>query len=301
MASQPRKRHIVPQAYLRSFCISGGERIHWLDVQTFELHEQSIDSVMHRHDYYRQPHAPDEVDEFCLEKKMGEIYEGNVKRWIETLINDAASFPPDDMLQFMHFIELQRLRVPAQHEQARQELKTFVENQELPEEIAGDMNGQAKDFFTVEIDKAHRFNYMRETMEEGIVRNCLYRMDWNICTPPQGCFFVTSDNPVVIFNPAESFGFDAKIEQVGSELIYPLTPSWCLYLNHPERSKELSGDPFCTVPEESMRTDCMKISHKSMPREACDFFNGIVARAATRVVASGHLEMLKQIKETLVE
>lgn len=256
---------------------------------------------MHRHDYYRQPHVPDGVDEFCFEHKTDEFYENKIRGWIEQLINDAASFTPDDMLQFIHCIELQWLRVPAQHERAIQELKSFVESQELPPGIAGELTGRVKDFFTVQVDKGYMFNYMREMMEEGIIRNCLYRMDWNVCTPPQGCFFVASDNPVVIFNPAAPFGFDARIEQVGSELIYPLTPSWCLHLTHPERNTELSGDPFCTVTEESMRTDCMEISHKSMPREAFHFFNGVITCAATRCVASGHLATLNKIREMLVE
>jgi hypothetical protein len=295
--NQPRRHHTTPQAYLEQFCIPETDRVHWLDVKSLEMHEQSIDKIMHRHDYYRQPHAPDGVDEFCLEKKLGELYESHIKRLIETLIADAGSLNTEDMQCLLECIEFQYLRVPAQHERAIRDLKSFAENQELPKDIAGDLRGKVKDFFTIQIDKGYRFSYMKDMLANGVIRKCLYRMKWHVCAAPKGGYFVTSDNPVVIFNPASPIGIDAEIDQVGSELIYPLTSSWCLYLTHPEKTAMDFPDLLCRVPRTPMYEDRMNIEHKSLPEKTCDFFNRAVAIAATRFVACSEKQTLYQIKE----
>lgn len=297
---QPRRHHTTPQAYLNLFCIPNTDKIHWLDIKSLKMHEQSIGEVMHRRDYYRQSHVPDGVDEFIFEKKINQFYENNIKRLIEKLINDASSLTSDDDMQcLLECIELQRLRVPAQHETAMQEIKRFAENQELPEDIAGDLKGTVKDFFTIHIDKSYRFNYMKEMLASGIIRKCLYRMKWHICAAPEGGSFVTSDNPVVIYNPASPLGIDAEIDQIGSELIYPLTSSWCLYLTHPEKKTMDSPDLLSRIPKNPMYEDRINMEHKSLPESACNFFNRVVAIAATRFVASSDHQALCQIKEEL--
>lgn len=298
-SNQPHRHHTTPQAYLKQFCIPETGRVHWLDIQSLEMHEQSINQIMHRHDYYRQPHAPDGIDEFVFEKKIGEHYESKIKRLIDGLINDPAAFTSEDMQCLLEYIELQRLRVPAQHERAIQELKFFAENQEVPEEIAGDSKGKVKDFFTVQIDASYRFNYMMEMLADGVVRKCLYRMKWNVCAAPEGFFFVTSDNPVVVFNPAVPYGIDADIDQIGSEVIYPLTSSWCLYLTHPEKETAEPSDLLCRVPKRPMHEDCMNFVHRDASEKMCNFFNAIISIAATRFVASCDRQILCRIKERL--
>ncbi len=273
----------------------GSDKLCWLDVQTFELHEQKPEKVMRRKDYYRQQHVPNEIDEFCFEKKLSEFYEAHIADWIHRLIHDVHSFTQDGMRQFIHHIELQYLRVPAQHQRAIDEIKQVAENIHI--DVPGLPKGFVKDNFKVSVKDSHRFAYMHEMLLDGIIQKCLSRMDWNVRKAADGVQFLTSDNPITIFNPGVLDPCDARIEQIGSILIYPLTPSWCLYLSHPENSGNPKHHPLQLIPPEPCRTN--HIAHKIMSPENCHFCNFVIARSATRVVAAINKGVLQDIYEKL--
>jgi len=297
MTNEPRQHHTTPAAYLRSFCMPDSDKLCWLDIRTRKLHEQSPENVIRCRDYYRQEHTPEGVDQFCLEKKQSEFQERHIPRWIHQLIHDAASFTQEDMLQFIHHIEYQHIRVPAQHQRASEKIKRIAENMHI--DLPDLPSGPVKDHFKVDIKDSFRFRYMHQMLSSGIIRNCLCRMDWDVCKVSDGSHFVTSDNPVIIFNPEVLHSNEANIEQVGSILIYPLTPSWCLHLSHPENAHKPKPKPLQLIPTEPSRSDQMMISHKIIPPERCHFFNMAITLAATRVVVADDRTILENIRKSL--
>ncbi len=271
-----------------------------MDRHSLDIHKQNPRKIMRQRNYYRQPHAPSGVDEFCLEDAISQFYEDNIARWISTLINDPGSFAHEDgnLLQFMHHIEFQHLRVPQQHKRAIEDIKRIAENLHI--DMPGLPRGPVKEYFQVNIADSYKFNYMREMLYTGVIRKCLYRMDWNVCSPQQGDFtFITSDNPVTIFNTALEQGSIPSIDQVGATVLYPLTPSWCLHLTHPEMSQEPKPNPLDLVSKIPSRTDHMLIKHRTVPPEVCAVFNLAVARAASRVIAASDPLQLECIRELM--
>ena len=154
---------------------------------------------MRERDYYRQTHAPAGTDEFCLEHDVSVAYETHIQRWISTLIDNPRSLSQEDFLQFIHHMEFQKLRVPTEHDRAKERIRQFAEALHMDQPDFP--RGRVGDFFKVQIHDTYRFNFMKDLSEAGTYRRLFYRMVWDVCRADDRGLFVTTDNPVIVLNP----------------------------------------------------------------------------------------------------
>lgn len=299
MLKRPRKHHYVPATYLKQFVVPGTSRLALLDMTTGDIRLQRPRKVMRVHDYYRQRHAPKGIDEFCFEIDIGKRIESQIVRLIGKVIAGGTDITEEELVLLLQHMELQRIRVPQQAEfasgLARAQIESMVmDSPELP-------NGKVGEYFKVEIKDEFRFNFMREMVEAQIYTRYFSRMIWKAWKMPEECHVVTTDSPITIFNPDYPHLIEAGIGRLGSITLYPLTPSWCLEMIHPEKESDPDFDPAGTVEVEWK--DLQRVELRvgaEMPVEKAKAANGILTMRARRFVAADSPELLEELRDSLL-
>ncbi len=255
---------------------------------------------MRERDYYRQTHAPAGTDEFCLEHDVSVAYETHIQRWISTLIDNPRSLSQEDFLQFIHHMEFQKLRVPTEHDRAKERIRQFAEALHMDQPDFP--RGRVGDFFKVQIHDTYRFNFMKDLSEAGTYRRLFYRMVWDVCRADDRGLFVTTDNPVIVLNPCFPPPLSPPVNLAGSMVLYPLTPSWCLQLRHPEVIQQPQLHPMMVVPDMPVHTDQIEIRHGiPLSKDDVDTVNFSLALSAKRFVAASDTEPLKKLQIELAQ
>ena len=292
---QPRQHHIVPVCYLKRFCIPGGEKVAVLDLSNGDIRSQRPSKILRRRDHNRQPDAPDGIDEFVFEKALATVFEAKLPTMLDELQSQVPHLSDRELLLFMEFLEIQRPNVPKIAEVFRELAKVQVE--EVARAAPGVAEAMQKYRLQVEIKETHRFNYMRELIGSRQFVKYLYRMVWYIREMPEGVPLVTTDAPVVIVNSADKPGAMHGIGLLGARLIYPLSPRFCLELNHPERIESPNGDYLQPVELAPIREDAIVLRRAAepIPEEGAICLNRIMAREADRYVVSSDEEVLASI------
>ncbi|OGV70465.1 MAG: hypothetical protein A2283_19160 [Lentisphaerae bacterium RIFOXYA12_FULL_48_11] len=253
---------------------------------------------MCRHDYFRQRHAPNGTDEFIFEHAKANRIEASLKTIINKLIRGSHDLTEDELITFIQHIEIQRLTVPKQADIQKAAAKDFITNIALSiPEVANEL---LKGTFEIVIKDEIRFTTLRNIVESGKFFTLISRMIWEIVEAPSGYAFVTSDNPVTIYNPHMGPTADAGIGLLGSHVLYPLTPRYCLQLIHPEIESKVSPDYM--QPIEVNAFDLKGVTLRfgtTMSQDLAYATNLVIALQAERFLASNRPDILKTIYESL--
>ena len=232
------QHHYVSRVYLEGFCIPSKDCVAVLDLKTGDIRQQKPNKILRRHDYFRQRHVPKGKDEFILEKEMGRRIESQLRGIIDKLVQGGHGLTEDELITFILHMELQWLRVPKQANFAKSIAKGFIESvaYSIPD-VAKELR---KGWYEIKIKDEFRFKFMRNMT--GKIFPYIRRMTWDVWEAPEGYSFITSDNPVTIFNTRVHPPEVAGIGLLGSTVLFPLTPHHCLELTHPEMETEENPD-----------------------------------------------------------
>ncbi|OGV56672.1 MAG: hypothetical protein A2X45_13390 [Lentisphaerae bacterium GWF2_50_93] len=291
--NQPRQHHTVSATYLELFQAPGTDKVHVLDLEKDELRFQKPDNILTRRDYYRQEHSPEGTDEFRFEKFMGTHFEPHLKRIIDKLICGGHGITEDEIILFTQFLELQRLKVPAQETFAKELLRQGIELVALGiPEVA---EGIVKNKFKVVVKDSFRFTFMHEMLKEQKHFWYFTRMIWNVWTMPDGIHLVTTDNPVAIYNPGYPELKQPGIGRLGSVVLFPLTPRYCLEMVHPEQESVKELDPTAIVNVEPNDAPIHVRAGRVMSEDKAHVVNLILATHADRIVVSDYKPTLERL------
>lgn len=292
--TDPRKHHVVPVTYLELFMIPATDKVAILDLQSGNIRKQKPKEVLHRRDYFRQKHAPDGKDQFILEKGFGKTIETNLQSIINKLIDGGNKLSEDELIQFINHLQLQRLRVPKQFDIFMKSTEDWLTQFALTiPEVA---SGMRKYGLKVVIKDEHRFNILRQIVESGMLFTLFSRMIWNVWTIPPGHTLVTTDNPVVIFNPYKPGEEMSGPGLLGAHVLFPLSPQYLLEMIHPEIESDPNADPLSRIKVQKFEVSQVQIrAGNILPQNLAKRVNPLMALHADRFVVSGDEEELKAI------
>lgn len=203
---QTKRHHFIPKAYLRAFCDQNGKlRIYRKDGPAEPLH-QTPDATQFRKYYYSQPLQGGGQDNNALEAFFSDVE----THWPKTVVKLHARGAVNDLLEnILHFIALQRVRVPASRDTAeaflaqmvKDTMKLMLADGSLPPPPLG--LEDLPDRMQVSIDP-HKSIHLMVPMLQGMAR--LFDMvGWLAVHNKTGLSFLTSDNPVLWFDPSLPF------------------------------------------------------------------------------------------------
>jgi hypothetical protein len=298
VAKSPRQQHTVPRTYLEGFCLPGADQIAVLDLHTGEIRMQRPVKVMRRRDYFRQRHAPEGADEFVLERGKATRWEGQLKTIIGKLCLGGHDLTEDELIAFVQHIEFQHLTVPRQAKFLKSAVETFITNFALTiPEVA---EGLRRGLWKIKMKDEFRFTSLRNIVKSGKFFTYICRMVWDVWGAPDGYAFITSDNPVTIYNTDMHASEVAGIGLLGSSLLYPLTPRHCLELFHPEIVSQGEIDPLQPVEVEPFDIKGVRIrAGRTMPPDLAYATNCLQGLHAERYLAGNSVHILEEIHESL--
>lgn len=290
------QHHTVSRIYLEGFCIPSKDCVAVLDLKTGQIRRQKPKKILRRHDYFRQRHAPEGEDEFILEKEMGHRIESQLRGIIDKLVQGGHGLTEDELITFILHLELQRIRVPKQAHFAKSIAKSFIES------VAYSIPDVAKELrkggYEIKIKDEFRFTFMSNMA--GKLFPYIRRMIWDVWETPEGYNFITSDNPVTIFNPRVHPPDVAGIGLLGSTVLFPLTPRHCLELTHPEMETE--ENPNFLRPIEPKPSDVYYVHIRAgriMKEDVAYLANCFVGTEAERYLVGSDTNVLAEVHEAL--
>ena len=229
---QTKRHHFVPKAYLKAFCDRLGKlRVYRKDGPAEPLH-QVPNATQFRKYYYSQPTPDGGQDNNTLETVFSSIE----SHWPETVAKLHARGDVNDRLEnIFQFIALQRVRVPASRDAAEsmlaQTVKDTMEVMLANGKLAPPPPGLADlpDLVQVSIDP-HQSIHSMVAMMQGmgqLFSTVGFAAVHNATERP----FLTSDNPVLWFDPSLSFDEQRPYTvQPGGPvlLVFPVSPKLAL-------------------------------------------------------------------------
>jgi hypothetical protein len=125
-------------------------------------------------------------------------------------------------------------------------------------------------------------------------------MVWSVWDALDDYTFVTSDNPVTIFNPCMQPSEVAGIGLAGSILLFPSTSTHCLELSHAEKLSDPTLDPLTPLDVESFDVEGVHIrAGRKMPADGAYITNCLQGLHAERYLAGNNIGILQEVYEFL--
>ncbi|GBO90526.1 hypothetical protein MSSD14B_41940 [Marinobacter salsuginis] len=183
---------------------------------------------MVRNKYYCQDWAPDGVDQNILEKALGNVLEPRGLSALKRLVKCPAEMEAEDTANIVAYLELQRIRVPRQADEAKRLAELAIETMTM-----NDPRGRRiLQTHKVVMEDSFRIEFMR--MMTGNIAPYLGRMVWEVVEAPEGSFFITSDSPVSFWNKDFVPPAEAGVALYGTIVFFPLDAKHLLIMSHPE-------------------------------------------------------------------
>lgn len=207
MKKQPikKKHHYVPVSYLKAFC-SEDEMlaVYRKDAPTEPFRKRPDDVAFHKY-YYAQPLPDGDRDTNLLEDRFSEL-EGKWPPIVDALA--AREIVNDKLEDIFAFVALQRARVPAARDAAEQILAAAVMATARQLEAEGKFPPPPKglenllDDVVVSIDPHQSIHAMPQIIRT--MGQVFHRVGLVVLHNQTDRDFITSDNPVIYFDPAIS-------------------------------------------------------------------------------------------------
>lgn len=228
-----KRHHYVLRTYLRPFCDATGKlHIYRKDTPDTPLH-QSPDNAAFRNHYYAQPLPQGGVDSNTLENLFSQVE----SRWPAIVARMAARADlSGDIEHIYSFMTLQKARVPATRdateaiyaEGVKSTLRALDAAGELPPKPIGCEN--ILDLVDVSVNPHQSIHAMVGTIRGA--GQVFSRMGMGVLHNATGSPFITSDNPVIWFDPSVS---EAEVRPYVLQpdgpvaLLFPVSPNLLIY------------------------------------------------------------------------
>lgn len=268
--SEPKRHHYVPRFYLEYFTSAKG---------TFWVYDKAGDLPRHQtpkntavEGYFYSITKPSGEKEHSLEKALAQL-ESIAKPILDRWQTAKARPTKEEIGNIVHFLAFMHSRVPRNVDAVKQileavyveELKHFAGNEEqfgrswdefcgrqeklgkpvsMSFEEALKTTREVEDHFKIEMDEKVALAFSFE--QASIIPHFLVQMNWCLCEAPGRHFFVTSDSPLVIFDPIGDGRavFGAGLGLPGAEVTFPISPAVCLQIDrcHTQRRRRVSQE-----------------------------------------------------------
>jgi len=234
MTQQTKRHHFVPRAYLKAWTNEKGRLLVYRKDEPTKPLPVAPDNGLFRTYYYSQPRPDGGQDNNGLEQ----IFSDLESAWPPLVAAMERYENVNDRLEtLIQFTALQRVRVPAARDAAesvlaesvRAQLASMIRSGDLPPapEKLGDL-GQAID---ISIDP-HQSIHAMPVLLKG-VGEMLDRVGLTIVHNTSGRDFLTSDNPVLWFDPGLPFDEQRPytVDPDSGEifLIFPVSPTLAIF------------------------------------------------------------------------
>lgn len=233
LSNNKKRHHFVPKAYLKAFCNEDGRVLVYRKDSPAQARPESPDSTQFRNYYYSQPTPSGERDNNTLEDMFSTIESG----WPRTVADLVANKDINERLSnLFEFMSLQRVRVPAARDAAEGIDAHFVKAQltlmhqrgQLPPAPPGLEN--LHDLVEVSIDP-HRSIHAMVDMFNSL--GAIYdRIGLAVAHNKTAVPFLTSDNPVIWFDPSVPFEqqlpYSIDLAHGPIVLVFPISPKMAI-------------------------------------------------------------------------
>ena len=204
--NQKKRHHFIPKAYMNSFCNSSGRVFVYRKDGDGTPLRVAPDATQFRGYYYSQPKPDGGTDNNTLEDFFCE-YEGAWPPLVKRL--EARENINDSLLPLFDFMALQRARVPACRDAVERAMaatvkslaKQMYNDGKLPPLPAG--SESLLDHVEVSIDP-HQSIHVMAAIIEGVAK-IVDSVGWAVVHNNTSVPFLTSDNPVIWYDPSLSF------------------------------------------------------------------------------------------------
>jgi hypothetical protein len=249
--SNPKKHHYVPRWYLEKFTDSEGY-LHVYDKGAGKWRRQRPKEVMAINQYYKQTWVPKGIDPNIFEIGLGQQTEPDGKNALELMLSNPQALTDEHSAAILVYLELQRIRVPRQAEQAKSLLQKTILSLAPQEAVEAILKGDVK----LEIKDSFRIEFIR--MAVGLFHPWFARMKWRVIEAGDGSSFVTTDSPVTFFNRAFDPPAEPGIGLAGTIVLFPLSSKYLLTMEHPEYLKR-GMSPLTLLPEPGEENSVLEI------------------------------------------
>ena len=269
-AAEPKEQHTVHRAYLAGFLdpdtVKGDTGYLWVYMPGKSPFRQKPERVAKRNYYYC--YERNEQRQFDVEHGLSKMEDAAVPI-LRRLKGLELTLSADERMTFAGYVALSHCRVPTAHRnfdrlrslESAKQLEYLVNN---PKELEYLLKRHEEDTGEV-IDPEE----MRKGLTAGNVvvtqegrqwsllmmfelllplQELIFRMHWSfVVIGPDDPGFVTSDNPVALFDPRASpiggIGFASSRQ---AHFTFPISREICLIAGHEERPQRVSVSPYVT-------------------------------------------------------
>jgi hypothetical protein len=261
--------------------------LHIYDKTAQRWRRQKPEKVMCINNYYRQNHAPLGIDPYIFEKGLGGNIEPNATIALKKLLSRPPNFTVEDTAAMIMYLAIQYLRVPRQAEMAKEMLMKFL-LLSAPSEI---LEAMMRKRISITVRDEFRFDFIRISIDT--YSRYLDRMELEVIEAEKGCYFLTTDSPVSLFNSALLPPLEAALHLVGTLVFFPLDSQHLLLLRHPE-SREPHHNPVERVPEPQCEDGEITVHYgRVLTENQVNDHNGLMLELAHHIVVARNTEILR--------
>lgn len=242
-----KRHHYIPKAYLKYFCDEKGEiRVYLKDEPSKIIHQSPNNTAFHKY-YYSKLLPNGEKDHNTLEDHFAKL-EAKWPPIMERLLEKKNI--NDSLEDIFYFMALQRVRVPASRDASEKMLAESAKSTIKLLDTSGKLSPKPKGFedildhIEVSIDPHQSIHAMAKMIEgSGLVFDRIgIGAIFNTTEIP----FLTSDNPVIWFDPSipEDKMKPYVLRPDGPiVLCFPVTPNLMIY-GHTSMREQFACDGF---------------------------------------------------------
>lgn len=306
------KDHFVTQSYLRGFATGAGRKsmLYVYERNNPKPFRQKPQQAARQTNYYSFTKADGTVDD-SIESLLGMV-ESRAIPVLKKLASDDLQLNWEARDQISLFVAFQELRVPSARENYQNLLGQLVKRiSEISASVPGLLESDIRELESKgESFKELTADSLRESLKRGEYTfkagqktsllamltlaprlHALYReMEWRVIRTPATSPFVTSDNPVVKFDPQHRSGFwGIGMASPTIEIRFPVSKSTFLVFTHDKDRQDTwlkLMDAGKQAEADALRQTLPKITYHKATPNAVQQINGLAIDYATRFVYS---------------
>lgn len=245
--------HYVPKTYLKHFCDGAGTVLVHAKDRVFPPIRLQPKSTGATKDFYTWERSDSRLDRKTFENIFHEHAE---RYWNQLVSKFQAGIPLEaaDLEPLATFVCLQHARVPAVRDGVEQRLAASVMEEVRSLHAAGELPPLPAGLQLEDLVVPIHPSTSLETLEQGMdfARLAMNRVTFRVLHNDTAQEFITSDNPVVWFDPStvQSSSFSPYLLAPGGPTVFlfPVSPSICLFGSSTEEG--FGWDPVRTTDAE---------------------------------------------------
>ncbi|MGQ3085351.1 MAG: DUF4238 domain-containing protein [Hydrogenophaga sp.] len=255
MEQEKRRHHFVPKAYLKAFCDAKGKLLVYRKDSPEKVLKMAPDAIGFEKHYYSQPLPGGGRDTNTLENMFSDLE----RKWpaLATKLSNGEDIN-DELGTLIEFLALQRVRVPASRDVTEAELASQVKKTMHRMHAAGQLPPMPAELklsdINISIDPHKSIHGMVDQLQREVL-DVIDRAGFWAVRNETGRPFITSDNPVVWFDPnvpeekARPYAIKPRGDFI---LVFPVSPTLVIF-GSPKHKEVFSreGLRYSTVPDEA--------------------------------------------------